>query len=312
MSALPRWFRFGRGRWLVLLLFLLVLVGAFFAVQRSRYRFVQTPVDLLRLLPPADATVFFADLAALRSGGYLRILAGPQPAPDIDYTAFVRETGFDYTRDADALCCAVDDRQTFCAVRGRFRWSQLQHYVHSHGGTCQGSLCRVPGTTAARWISFRPVQPDVIAFSVSSSPAAALYVRLSSQPPLAPPDAPLWLRPSRALLSNPAALPLALRIFAISLQSSDSVLLSLKPSPARDAAFSIRVDAACPNPTTADTARNQMELNTKMLELALAREKRKPNPRDLTGLLTSGKFQVDHQHLLGTWLVPKELLETLR
>jgi hypothetical protein len=72
------------------------------------------------------------------------------------------------------------------------------------------------------------------------------------------------------------------------------------------------LDAVCPNKVTADTIRNQLELQTKLLKLELARERQQPNPADLTGLLTAGSFQVVNRHVIGTWPVRNELLKTLQ
>ena len=48
-----------------------------------------------------------------------------------------------------------------------------------------------------------------------------------------------------------------------------------------------------------------------MLKLELARERQAPSKADLTGLLTSGAFQVVHDRVEGTWVVAPELLENL-
>jgi hypothetical protein len=118
---------------------------------------------------------------------------------------------------------------------------------------------------------------------------------------------------SRELLKNPVEMPLPLRIFAITLQSAESVVISLGAAEqSGQAAFEIRLDALCPNRVTADTIRNQLELQTKLLRLELTRERQKPSPADLTGLLTSGSFQVVDQRVVGRWPVRNELLRTLQ
>lgn len=67
------------------------------------------PPDLMALLPPDAPVVAYADVAALRklSNSPLAAvlgLASPGPQADKEYAEFVRDTGFDYTRDLD---CAV-------------------------------------------------------------------------------------------------------------------------------------------------------------------------------------------------------------
>jgi len=79
-----------------------------------------------------------------------------------------------------------------------------------------------------------------------------------------------------------------------------------------NAAFDIKLRARCPNEATAETARNQLDIETKMLKLEFAREHETPNAADLTGLLTAGTFQVVNKQVVGTWPVAKELLKTLQ
>ncbi len=168
--------------------------------------------------------------------------------------------------------------------------------------------------TAGRWASFFPIQPNVLALAFASDASAAAVLKppdhaiSESLPPQ-----PVWVRVSQTLLKNPASLPPALRIFAISVQSANPVLLSLGPTEENSrAAFNLRLDASCPSQATAETIRNQLEIQTKMLRLELARERQRPNPADLTGLLTSGSFQVVGNTVIGIWPVSKELLRSLQ
>jgi hypothetical protein len=62
----------------------------------------------------------------------------------------------------------------------------------------------------------------------------------------------------------------------------------------------------------AETTRGQLELDTKMLKLELAREHQQPNPADLTGLLAAGTFQVIDTEVIGAWPIKKELLNSLQ
>ena len=302
----------GFKRWLTAALCLLALVGAYLAVQRYRYRFIHSNEDLLRFLPPAETTVFFADVASLRQGGFLRLLSGAQAKVESDYRAFVRETGFDYTRDLVAVAGAAEKENLFFVLRGHFDWARLRAYAKQQGGRCEGDVCRAPASTPLRQASFRRIQPDAMALAIGGSGNLATGMQLGPEPAMTPANAPVWVRPSHALLANPSDLPVALRIFAISLQSADSVLVSLKAATAANDAFTIEVDAAFANQPAADTARTQLAIDTKMLKLALTRERRPPDPSDLTGLITSGSFESTHQHLIGSWPVRKELLQSLQ
>ncbi len=300
----------GLLRQFVLVLALMAVAGgAFYGFQRYRYRFVRTDEDLLRFLPATNVSSFYANVAALRAAGFLQLIEGAQ-APD--YRAFVRETGFDYSRDLDALAGAADGHQMWCVLRGHFDWRKLREYVKRHGGECGNGECNIATSTPGRRASFRSVQPDVMALAVSPGGDAARAMRESSSEASFPTSAPVWVKPSHALLANPAQLPLALRIFAISLQSSHSLLVSLRQADRSGDAFTIEVDAAFENRPTAETARQQLELNTGLLKRALSREHASTNPGDLTALLTSGVFRVEQQHLFGDWRVSQELLQALR
>jgi hypothetical protein len=242
----------------------------------------------------------------------LNLLAGSKPT-DAEYQRFIRETQFDYTKDLDAIAGSAQDGQVFFVLRGRFEWSRLRQYASGHGGECQDATCRIPAMKSGRWMSFKAIQPDVMCLALSGDPLAVNSFHREARPsPMAMPANPVWVHVSPSLLKSPLALPIPLRIFAISLQPANSVLLSLGPADQNDGAvFKVILDAYCPSQATAETIRNQMEIQTKMLKLELKREHQTPNPADFTGLLTAGTFQVIKNRLEATWPVRKELLNTL-
>jgi hypothetical protein len=102
-----------------------------------------------------------------------------------------------------------------------------------------------------------------------------------------------------------------LQIFALSLQPAATVLLSAGQAEHSNEAFTVQLEATFPNAPSADTTCKQLQIQTRMLKLELARENRQPDPADLTGLLTAGTFQVGNTHVFGTWPVRKELLKAL-
>jgi len=307
--------RFRLPPWLFLLALAAVVAALLYSIDLYRHRFVRSNSDLVRLLPPGDSTIFFANFSVLRKAGMMRLVSGAKPAEEKDYDDFIRQTHFNYQSDIDALAAAVGSNGMFFVARGRFDWDSLQRYAISHGGSCQGNeLCRVQTSRPGHWASFLAIQSDVIGLAVAGNNSAAGLLRPTArqygQPEIA---APVWVDVSRELLKSPGQMPLPLRIFAITLQSAESVIASLEPPEKDDhAAFEIRLDAVCPNSVTAETTRNQMELQTKLLKLELAREHQQPNPADLTGLLTSGSFQVAGRRVVGTWPVRNELLKTLQ
>lgn len=301
--------------WAFLLVLAVVIAAFLFALDFYRHRLVRSDSDLVRLLPAKDASLFFANFVVLRQAGMMPLLAGAKPAAEQDYAKFVRQTRFDFTKDIDALAAAIDQGHIFFAARGRFEWDKLQNYVTEHGGEClSDGYCSIQTSRPGRWASLRPIQPDVIALAVSPNRSAVQSIGSQQRPNKQPvPQAPVWVKVSQDVLKNPIDIPLPLRIFAITLQSAGPVILSLGPAEGNtQAAFEIRLDAACPNSVTADTIRNQLGLQTKLLKLELARERERPNPADLTGLLTAGSFQVVNRHVIGVWPVRSELLKTLQ
>jgi hypothetical protein len=281
-------------------------------VDTQRHRFGRSSIDLVKQLPPGDFTRFYADLGALRKAGLLDPLTGASPIQEKDYEEFVRQTQFDYTRDVDALAGASDGEQFFFLVRGRFQWNKLKQYAESRGGTCRSQSCAVPTSKSGYWANLVRVQPDVAGLSISANSAAAETLRRQApEEEAAAPANPVWVSVSRALLAKPEALPLPMRIFAISLQSADRVILSLGPATNQETAFSIELQATFPIEPTAETARKQLEIQTKMLTLGLERAHKEPNPADLTGLLAAGTFQRVRNQVIGSWPVRWELLRSL-
>lgn len=287
----------------------------FFTYHSYRHRFVRNDRDILGLLPGGDVTTFFADVSALRSAGMLELLSGSKPAIDPEYKQFVKQTQFDYTRDLEAVAGIAEGQQIFFIARGHFDWSKLRQYAGAHGGSCRQDRCNLPASTPGRWISFLPIQPDVMAVALSQDDTAAEQLRPDRPRPAQPLPStqPIWVKMSHSMLRNPLSLPLEVRIFAISLQSAEQVIFSIGRAPeSGGAVFNVQLDAQCRNAATAQSTLNQLEIQTKMLGLELAREHAKPNAADLTGLLTSGAFQVVENRVVGTWPVRKELLNTLQ
>jgi hypothetical protein len=296
---------------ILLALLAAVVFFVFFGIHRYRHRHIRESVDIVRLLPPGDQSTFFADVDLLRRGSYLSLITAASAPSEPDYRQFVQETNFDYTKDVDAIAGGAATNQLALFVKGRFDWSRLQAYAQHHGGGCDRSECGLPASKPGQWISFSELQPDVMAVAVSGKQdAAAALARAKPNRLLEIPSDPVWLHPARSLLDTPNALPFALRMFAIALQSADSIVVSLGPS--KDAVFDLKLKGHFENAAAADTARNQLEIDTKMLKLELVREHAKPNAADFTGLLTAGTFVQKGAILTGVWPVHKEFLETLR
>jgi hypothetical protein len=103
---------------------------------------VGAPAPILSLLPPESPYVIYANIAALRESAFLSKLAAIVPAPseDPDYTQFVRDTGFDYTRDLDRVAIAIFQTSpqplVLIFAEGRFDKQKITAYA-SRTGTAQ-------------------------------------------------------------------------------------------------------------------------------------------------------------------------------
>jgi hypothetical protein len=279
-----------------------------YGLQRFRYRFVRSNTDLVRLLPRRSATTFFLDVSALRAGHVLQLMSAPK-TQEADYQTFVLETGFDYTRDLNAMAGNTAGGETYFLLKGRLDWNRLANYAIAHGGTCS-DVCVIATTTPGNWASFRRLQPDVIALAVSTTRNAV--TRIGAQSPLKDtlPSQPLWIRLGPNALDGAAAWPAPAKILANTLHSASEIVFSAGPSSSAD--LQLGMNAQFPSERFAETVRNQLEIDTRMLKLELARENQKPNPADLTGLLVSGAFQLVDNHVIATWPLRKEFLESLQ
>ena len=268
---------------------------------------------MVALLPAGDATIFFANIAAVRQAGMLGLFAASKTVEEPEYQEFVRQTHFDYRHDLQDIAGAADGKQILLIVRGRFDWGRLRQYSLAHGGTCIRNVCNLPTSKPGRWASFLPIQSDVMGLAVSTDSTAAIAVspRRDRIPQQILSD-PVWVKVSRSLLENPVSLPVPLRIFAIALQSADRVLVSLDAGAKSGAAFSLRLNAQCPTTAAAETIKTQLELQTRMLSTQLEREHRPPSLADFAGMLVAGSFHVSDKRVVGTWPIHQELLNTLK
>jgi hypothetical protein len=313
-GGLEHFLRFRLQPWRFLLLLAIVLAASLFGIDWYRHRYVRNEGDLLSLLPPGKSqTVFFADVAALRQGGFLRLLAGAKPVQEKDYDAFVRETGLDYTQDLDEVAGATDDQQLFFVMRGHFDWDRVRKYVLAHGGSCPNGLCGIATSRPGRWVSFLRIQSDVIGLAVSGNGQAAEELRPPGKHSRLKVSAPVWIDVSPGTLSRAPELMAGARSLTQPLKSAESVLIALaRADESSRSTLIVRVEAGFSDETSAEVARNQLQLDTKLLKLELSRERKQPNPADLTGLLTSGSFEVAGRRVIGIWPLSKELLASLQ
>jgi len=300
----------GRARAAIVLL--IIAGGAVWLTvyQRNRMAAV-SPAGMLRRLPPENATVLFVDFDTLRRGGVLKLLASSKTTEEPDYQTFVRTTGFDYQKDLDLAAVSLSSDGEFFVVKGRFDWPKLRAYAEAQGGSCEGSLCRMQGSTPARRISFLPLQPSLMALAVSTDASAATRLAessASSVQPLDPPRDPVWLSIPAESLKAPGQLPQGAAFFTAALASADRILLSLGAEGDR---LEARLLVTCRTSSDAVALAGQLQHATSLVREMMARENQQPNAKDLSGVLTAGVFEQSGRRVLGRWPLPAALLESL-
>ena len=187
-------------------------------------------------------------------------------------------------------------------------WQRLAGFIESHGGACH-EYCTVPTSTPGKLISIYEVQPDVLGIAVSPNSAAALKIapgqRWSERWPH-----PIWIRLGGHALDDSVKWPVPVRVLASSLRPAKQVMFSAGKTPS--GGLELRRDATFATERIAEIVRTQLELQTKMLNLEFAREHAKPDTADLSGLLSSGTFQLIDDNVVGIWPVHNELIRSLQ
>ena len=283
---------------------------AVWGVARFRYHALRTTADWLQRLPTQDAAVLYIDFAALRKDGVLQMLAGSKAAEEPEYKVFVMKTEFDYTRDLDAVLACFTPRAKYMVVKGRFDWNNLQSYAREQGGTCRDGLCRMSGSTPERKISFFPLRPNLMGLAVGPDESAAVDLQSTAarRRALELPNAPVWVSIPPALLKTGNDMPPGTRMFAHTMEDADDVSIAMAPSGNR---FEARLIVQCRSERQAAELAAQLGAITAMLREMIAREHQTPNPRDLSGVLTSGTFNHLGTRVLGSWPLEKGFVEGL-
>jgi hypothetical protein len=285
--------------------------GVFWFTTARRARSAEaTPANLIARLPVDDASVLYVDFDALRRGGILQLAGRSKVTEEADYQSFVTSSGFDYKTDLDAAAAAFRPDGDFFMVRGRFDWKKLQAYAQSQGGSCDSGLCRLPGSTPARQISFVRLEAGLMALAVSPDAMAATRMSAKSSPAPAQefPRQPIWLSVPAAALHKFEGLPGGTRILAKAMEDSENIVLSAGPQGKQ---YEARIEVTCRSDQDAAALGAQLERITTLLREAIAREKRQPDPNDLSGVLTGGVFEHSGRRVLGRWPIASGFLETL-
>ncbi len=144
------------------------------------------PPDVLSLLPPGAPVIAFGDIAALRASPFAADLSALGPAPDQEkeYRDFVRDTGFDYSRDLDRFAADVwidtkkplpdgSPRVSLVAVAdGRFDRAKISAYVLRTGKISkrgETDVYDVPAGVPGETFSFAFLSPGRMVLAQATS-----------------------------------------------------------------------------------------------------------------------------------------------
>ena len=116
------------------------------------------------------------------------------------------------------------------------------------------------------------------------------------KPPYTVPDKPVWL--ACAGIDSPEAVGPAGRHQVVHASPGVSASPDVHAGPPIRR-FELALDVTCTTPEEAVVLKNQLEGITQLLQKLIAREKQTPNRNDLSGILTSGSFQRQSEHVSG-------------
>lgn len=251
----------------------------------------------------------YIDFAALRSAHILDLLSGANMMQDPEYRVFVDQTNFDYLRDLDSAIVSFHSTGTYFLLRGRFDWRALKDYVGTQNGSCYNSLCKLDGSTPERKISYFPVQPDIMALAVGRSDSAVLELqeRRRTTSFEVPPE-PVWFVVPVSTLKQSERLPAMARLVAGSITGVQQVLFALG---ARGDGLELRADVSCQDASAARALAAQLTGVTAHLRDAIAMQKKTPDPREVSGILSAGTFGQKDAHVAGRWPISRVFLESL-
>jgi len=253
--------------------------------------------------------VAYIDFSELRRGGILHLLDASKAGEDPEYRSFVRQTQFDYKKDLDAAIVAFAPTGRFLLLKGRFDWKTLRAYVTSQNGKCINSFCRMTGSAPERRISFFPLRSNLMALAVGPDESAALRLdTAASGPDPQVPAAPVWLSIPTSMLKSGDSLPAGTRMFASSMERAETVTLAFAPE---GRGLAAKLDVRCRDERDAADLASQLTRTTTLLREIMERERRKPDPADLSGVLTSGAFRNEGRRVLGYWPIQPAFVQNV-
>lgn len=289
-------------------LVVLLCAGILGTMSYMRSRGVATPRAMLACLPRSGAVSLYLDVYALRQSGIMDLIAGSKATEDLEYQKFVEGTGFDYRRNLEAMAAAFAGKNSHMVLRGSFDWKRLAAYAMAQGGKCNNSVCRVTASNG-RFVSFYPLRSNAMAIAVSSDEWAALDIAPHPTPEsLAVPDQPIWISVPGPALRDVTALPVGARSFISPLESAENVTMSIGPS---DQRLQVNLNVLCASESAATDLVTKLDGATSLLRKLLEREKMKPNPRDLSGILVAGTFHREDRRVVGMWPMQRDFIQAV-
>jgi hypothetical protein len=292
-----------------LALLVIALCAAALLFTRWRTGRELTARNLVQYLPPDRSVHVYIDIAALRGGGLIDLLAGSKAEEEPDYRRFVEQTGFDYRSDLDAVAAAFLGSDVYMVLRGHFDWKRLKEYALAQGGECRNAVCSMPGSAPERNISYYPIRSDVLGLAVAREQQGTNMIgpeQWKNPPPL-PPE-PVWISAPSYMFTDVSGLPAGTHSFLSPLAQAQEVTFAIGPQGPR---FQIRAEAVCASPQAAADLANQLTSTTDLLRKMIAREHMTPNPRDLSGVLVGGSFEHQDRKVTGVWPVERGAIEAL-
>lgn len=295
--------------WLLIILLALVCLAGVWGVGKYRAKAITTPEAMFNRVRRGHNPVVYIDFAALRQSGLLDTLSASKISEEPEYRAFVRQTDFNYRTDLDAAVISFAAQQTWFLLKGRFDWGTLKSYASENGGDCREGVCKVKGSNDHRNISWVPVAPNLMGMAVGEVPDAAQKLRIAGDPsPIGIPAAPVWMYIPGDVLRAQHALPDGTRMFVRTVQNSESIVATLGPDRDR---FALKLEVTCRSEQDAATVAGELEHATNLVREAISREHQTPNPRDLSGVLSSGSFQHKGSRVYAYWPIQRVFFEEL-
>ncbi len=266
--------------------------------------------DLLRRMPDTNALTLHVDLKAIRASGMGGLLEGSAVAEEGDYRRFVAESGFDWTRDLDAVTATKAGNDWYLFIRGRFDMERVRNFALARGGACRNGFCEVAGATPGRRVSYFPVTSNLLALATSKGQMSVsrLVQKRKTDWTGGVPEGSAWVSFNGSVLAGDPALPSGGRLFGKVLSETERTTFSVV---AGTGGLELSMRAFTKSPGAAENVKSQLEGVTKEFKGYFDRMGQPSRPDDLSGLLLSGQFAVTGNEVSGRWPLHPDLLKKL-